>query len=55
MFASAAGREFVIVLVIATIALVGSQVPRLVRSLTEARHPPEPHPTREDPTQIEVG
>ena len=54
MFGSVNGREFVIVFVIAMIALAGSRVPRLVRSFTEARHARESPPTNEDLTPNEV-
>ena len=41
---SVTGRELLIVAVISLIAIGGSQVPRLVRSLTEARHRTSPPP-----------
>jgi hypothetical protein len=51
MFGSITGREFAIVIVIALLVLGGSQLPRLVRSLTgEHQDPPaEPPPEGDDP------
>jgi hypothetical protein len=52
MFGSITGREFAIVLVIALLVLGGSQLPRLVRSLTGGQKDPptEPPHDGDDPT-----
>ena len=41
MFAFVSGREVVIIVVIALLALGGSQLPTLIRALSERREPPE--------------